>query len=207
MKWKIKQILLKVALGIIAIYAATMIIGKLTQPKIDTYKVITLEEQVSSSEYIISKELILGKLTSKSQIVSLEQSFEDTSTHVDDGWTGERITEMTVKGSFLMGLETKDIQVSRIENATGLVYIKLGEPKLISLDIPFDKVNIDKTKGWLRLSLNDAEEKKFFKSVKKNVEQEIISDEEILRQTELFNQEAVREIVKLIPTVKEVVFE
>ncbi len=207
LKWKIKQILLKVAITILALYAATMLVGKFTQPQVDTYKVITQDEQISSNEVIISQEMILSKLQQESQIVSMSQTLEESFTHVDEGLLGDRVTELNVKGSFKMGLETRDIKVNYIDRAAGIVHISLGDPKLISLEIPYAQVEFDKTKGWARLSMSVEAQKKYYKAVHKSIENDILHNEEILKQAKLFNEDSVREILMLIDNVKGVVFE
>lgn len=206
--WKFKRLLIKILLTIVATFILVNAVKAIVPtPKEEMVRVF-YEQQVSDkAQYIINKEMILGKLQSKNQIVSLEQSLENTFTHVDDGFLGKRHTDLTIKGSYKMGLETSGIKVTQIDNETGIIHIDLPEPILISLDLPFDAMEFDKTKGWLRLALDEEEEKKFYRAARTSIENDLKTNEDILRHAELFNQEAVRDLIKLIPVIKGVVFE
>lgn len=209
LNWKFKQLLLKFALGLMALFILVNT-AKLFVPKpvdVELVKVF-YEEQVSEKvKFIISEELVLSKLQSKSEIVSMQQKLSDTFTQVEDRLIGERHTELSVKGTYLMGMETKNIKIVHIDNETATIHIKLPKPKLISLDIPYDQVTFDKTKGWASLSMNEEEKKNFYKSVRHSIENELLSSEDVLRTADLYNQEAVRDIIKLLPVIKNVVFE
>lgn len=173
---------------------------------VESVRIVQHEEEISDSKYIISEKMILGKLQSKSQIVSLEQSFTKTDTNVDDSWLGERKTDLNLKGSYKLGLNTSDINILHIDNENGIVYIKLDKPDLISLEIPFNNVEIEKTSGWLRMALTEDEEKSFYKSVHKNIKKEILSDKEILTQANLNNQRVIKELLINLPGVNSIIF-
>ncbi|GLI82544.1 hypothetical protein ANABIO32_02310 [Rossellomorea marisflavi] len=137
----------------------------------------------------------------------MEQDFIKLYTDVDKGFLGDRYTELTVKGKYILGLETKDIEVKHVDEEQGIVYLKLGKPTLISLEIPYDQVEFDKTKGWLRLAANEDEEVKFYKSVVKDIKKRILSDEEVIKQAELHNKQVVEDLLEMTPGVKSVIFE
>lgn len=207
MKWKIRQFLLKVAIGILAFYLATTTIYNTFQTPPEPIRVIHQEDVIKSDHYIISEEFVLGKLQSKSQIVSFEQELKNISfTHVDEGFTGKRHTELTLHGTYKMGLETAHIKIKHIDE-NGIVYIELPEPIIISLELPYDQIDFNKTKGWLRLAMSEEEEKNFYKAAETSIRQDIINNEETLRQANIFNEAAVRDIVEMLPTVRGVVFE
>ncbi|WP_442636505.1 DUF4230 domain-containing protein [Rossellomorea marisflavi] len=170
-------------------------------------KIVKQHEEVKEDHYIITKELIISKLTSRSQLVSMEQDFIKLYTDVDKGFFGQRYTELTVKGKYILGLETKDIEIKHVDEEQGIVYLKLGKPTLISLEIPYDQVEFDKTKGWFRLAANEDEETKFYKSVVKDIKKRILSDEEVIKQAELHNKQVVEDLLKMSPGVKSVIFE
>jgi hypothetical protein len=206
--WKIKRILLKVAITFLSLIILTVAAKSFYNPQ-QAIKIYQAHEQISNaeSEYIISKEAIMSKLKAKSQIVSLEQQLNKTDTIVDSNWLGERQTELTIKGSYKMGLETKDIHINHIDTSTGIVYIKLPAPILISLTLPYDQIEFDKTQGFFRLAMDDSEEKKFYKAVHKNIEQELMSNKEVIKLADTYNRDAVEDILRLIPNVKAIIFE
>jgi hypothetical protein len=205
LKWTFKKHLIKALLTIAVLFIAINTYKAVTKP-IEQIRIVQQHEQIANSEYIISEEAVMSKLKAKSQIVSLQQELTKTDTFVDDSLLGQRKTELNVKGKYIFGLNTKDIEIQHIDNNTGTVYIKLGTPVLISLDIPFDQIQFDKTQGWFRLSMSDEEEKKFYKAVVKNIETELMKDKEVLKTADLMNKNVVENILKIIPDIKNVVF-
>ncbi|MBD1379097.1 DUF4230 domain-containing protein [Metabacillus arenae] len=209
MKWQFKKLLLKVAIITLALTIAAVTIQKAyfkNEQNVNSVKIIELDKQISNSEFIISEEMILGKLQSKSEIVSVEQEINKTDTKVDDGFLGKRETEMNVHGSYKMGISTKNIHIANVDNENGTVYISLGNPELVSLEIPFNEVEIEKTSGWLRLSMSEDETKSFYKSVHKNIENEILNDKEIMSQANLNNQRVIKELLIGLPGVNDIIF-
>lgn len=206
--WKIKRILLKVAITLLSLIMLTVAVKSFYNPQ-PAIKIYQAHEQISNTEteYIVSKEMIMNKLKSKSQIVSMQQNLNKTDTLVDENWLGERQTELTIKGTYKMGIETKDIHINHIDTSTGIVYLKLPQPILISLEIPFDQIQFDKTQGFFRLSANVDEQKTFYKAVHKNIEKELLADKEVLKLADSYNRDAVEDILRLIPNVKAIIFE
>jgi hypothetical protein len=170
-------------------------------------KIIKQHEQITESKYIISEEAIMSKLKSKSQIVSLQQDINKKDTYVDDGWTGERKTQLTVHGTYHMGLNTKDIEIKHIDSQNGIVYIKLPKPILINLDLPYDQIHFEKKQGFLRLAMDEKEEKTFYKAVEKNIERELMKDKELMKVADLNNKDVVMGLLKMLPEIKSVIFE
>jgi hypothetical protein len=87
------------------------------------------------------------------------------------------------------------------------VFLKIGNPILISLDIPFDDIEFEKTQGWMRMAMDEEEEKTFYKAVRKNIEVELMKNKELMKTAEIHNREVIMEIMKLMPEVKSVIFE
>lgn len=206
MKFTYLKFLLKSLIIVLTLFIALNTVKGYTSQSVHPVKIVPKEE-LNETHYIINEEMILSKLQSKSKIVSMQQNIDQTYTDIDKGWSGDRHTEIHIKGSFKMGLETSLININYIDNQTGTVYLSLGEPILVSLEIPFNDIQFDKTNGFFRLAMNEQEEKQFYKAVEKNVKDELMSNKEVLKQAELFNQEHVRELLSMLPMVKSVVFE
>jgi hypothetical protein len=206
LKWTFKKYLIKALLGVAALFIAINTYKAVMKP-MQQVKIIQQHEQIADSKYIISEEMIMSKLKSKSQIVSLQQDLHKKDTFVDDSLLGERHTELTVNGTYKMGLNTKDIEIRHIDSENGIVFIKLGKPVLISLDIPYDQIKFDKTKGWLRLAMDEEEQKNFYKSVDKNIEKELINDKELLKVADSMNRDVIMDLLNGLPEIKNVVFE
>jgi hypothetical protein len=206
LKTQFYKFLLKCFLLILALFIAFNTIRGVTQPE-QPIQIVKQDKQIADEHYIISEEIIMGKLQSKSQLVSMEQSISKTFTDVDDGFTGTRETELSMEATYKLGLETKDIEVKHIDSENGIIYLKLPKPTMISLEIPYDQVEFEKESGWLRLAMDEEEEKKFYKAAVKNVENEILKNKEIMKQGDLHNKDVVEDILKLIPAIKSIVFE
>lgn len=193
---------IKVVISITLIVAVTY---TLYSPANDTEaKVIEYDEPVVE-QYIVTEEMVLQKLKSKAQIISMEQSFSNAYTKVDDSWMGERHTKFDVSGVYRMGLEIEDIKVKRIEQ--NIIHIELPEPKLISLEIPYDQIVIHKEKGLFRSEMNDEDKKHTYIAIEKEIIKEITSDTEIIKQANLYNQDVVKSILNDLAGVSGVIFE
>lgn len=200
------KFLLKCMIAILSLFLLFNTVRGVMQPE-QPIQIVKQHKQTADEHFIISETMIYGKLQSKAQLVSMEQEISKTYTDVDDGLTGDRHTTLSVEGKYIMGLETRDIEVRHIDNENGIVYIKLGEPTLISLELPYDQIEFDKSQGFFRLAMDEDEEKKFYKAAVKNVENEILKNKETMKQADLHNKDVVEDILSMIPNVKSVVFE
>jgi hypothetical protein len=159
-------------------------------------KVIRYGSQLKETdEYIITEKMVLSSLKMKSQIVSLEEELHKKQTMVDSSLFGERKTRIVVDGNFKMGLNTEDIKVIGFDSKELSVTLDLPEPVIISLEIPFDKISFSKEQGFWRASMNDEEEKDFYKTTKTIIEKELMKDKDLLKQANLCNQEVIRELI------------
>ena len=137
----------------------------------------------------------------------MQQDINKKDTYVDETWAGERHTKLKVHGTYKMGLNTKDIEIKHIDSQNGIVYLHIGKPVLISMDIPFDQVEFEKTKGWLRLSMDETEQKKFYKAAEKHMITELMKDKEVMKQADLRNKDVIMDLLKMLPEIKSVVFQ
>ena len=164
-------------------------------------------EIIKESEYIISKAMVLNNLQTKAQIVSFKQDLHKEEIYTDKNALGKRSTELELDGTYKMGLNTSDIKLKHIDSENRIAYVELPKPVLISLDIPYDKIEFGKKQGFFRLAMNEDEQKNFYKSAIKNVEKSLYNDKEIIRQANVFNEDAVREIIMSTTDIKSVIFE
>lgn len=207
MKIKFKMLLLKIVISILALYLAINLAKPYIHNQQEPIRIIEPQTtQIASSKYIISEQMIMSKLKTKSQIVSMQQNFNKKFTEVDNGLLGERETELSLNGSFKMGLNVKGIIIKHIDNENGIVHIKLPKPALISLELPYDQLQFDKTKGFMRLAMSEEEEKNFYKATKKEIEKELMNNSEIRKQANLYNQEVIKGLLMKIDGVNSIVF-
>ncbi|WP_025909307.1 DUF4230 domain-containing protein [Priestia flexa] len=208
MTWKFKQLLIKALIAIVAsfILVTTTIHAVNTHQSDEEVKIVQQHEEIADQSYIISKETVMSKLDSTVKVVSMKEDINKKLEDVDKGFLGERVTELKLHGTYMMGLHTKEIKILHIDNEQGILYLKLGEPKLISLDIPFDQLEFDKTQGFMRLALDEEEQKNFYKASKKRIEKELLGNEEIMQKANMYNQKAIEKLFSDIPNIKEIKF-
>lgn len=205
--FKFIKYLIVALIAILTFHILTTTYNNITNPVEPIRYTEKHESEIKESEYIISEEMVMSKLESKSQIVSLKQDLHKKEVKIDDSFFGERQTKLEINGTYKMGVNTKDISVKHIDSDSGIVYIELPKPVLISLELPYDQIGFDKTDGFFRLAMDEEEEKKFYKSAKKNIKTELMKDKELLKRVNLFNQEVVEEILTSMTEIKSVVFE
>lgn len=210
-KYKKLRILKKYLITILVTIIALLIIQTIYTNKFNPIQTVRYAESsdlvIGETEYVITEQMVKSKLETRAQIVSLEQNLNKKETYVDDKFFGERKTELVINGTYKMGLNTGDITVRHIDSANRIVYLELPKPILISLEIPYDKVNFDKKAGWMRRKMNDKEKASFYKSAVENIRLELENDEELNRQARLFNQDVVESILTSMTEIKSVVFE
>lgn len=193
---------IKVVILLTLIFAAVYLIYIPANTK--ETKIIQYDEQKTES-YIVTEEMVLSKLKSQAQIISMEQKFSNTYTHVDESWLGTRKTAFSLSGTYKVGLEVKDIQIKAYKD--GVLCLQLSKPKLISLEIPYDQIKVDKEQGFFRSEMNDEDKQSFYKVIDNDIRNEIGSDKEILKQADLYNQEVIKGILNDLAGVNYIVFQ
>ena len=200
-------------LAILALYLSANIYHNYKEGKNEEpVRIIEKSEEVkqSAAGYIITEEMILGKLTEELEEVSLKGKLDDNENKyikVEDNWLGERHTQLNYSGTYKMGLDKNNIEVKHIDQSTGTVYLKLPKPILISLTLPYDQIDFEKTKGFLRLAMNEDEKKQYYKSVEKDIKHQLMNNKELIRQVDLLNKAHTMETLKELSGMKNVIFE
>jgi hypothetical protein len=151
---------------------------------------------------IVSKRLVLNALHEKAQIVSLKQDIHKEVDSVDDNFWGRRITHFTFDGSYIMGLDTSTIKLVSYDN--GIVNLTIGKPILINLDLPYDKMQIKKTSGWLRGQMTEDQKQQVYSKTVKQVESEILHNQDTIDKANTYNERVVNDILMKLPGIKQV---
>lgn len=212
MKWTFKKFLLKAMLALLILYSSANWYHNFMSKNEEPRNLQKVEEVKSAkvAEYIITEKMILGKLTEKLEEVSLEGKLDDKKNKyikVEDGFFGERKTRLKYKGSYKMGLDKQAVEVKHIDQLNGIVYLKMPKPILISLELPFNQIDFKKVKGKLRFSMNDEEEKQYYKVVEKDIRKQLMSNKELMRQVDLYNKMHTIESLKDMAGIKSIIFE
>lgn len=210
MKWTFKKFLLKAMLALLILYSSANwyhnFMSKNEEPRI-----VQKAEEVKNekAEYIITKDVIYGKLTEVREEVSLKgnlDEYDNEAIKIDKTWLGERHTQLRYAGTFKMGLDRHEVEIKHIDSESETVYIKMPDPILISLNLPYDQIDFKKTKGFARLAMSEEEKKNYYKVVEKDIIKELMKNKELMRKVDLLNKEHTREILSELK-IKHIVFE
>ena len=114
----------------------------------------TLKPVTATDAHYIDRDALITALTDTPELVGLTGTATKTVVYEDSKWFGDKAYELTVKGTFKIGVETEDIEVTTAGN---VVTIRFPQPQLLATDFPFDIADIRKDVGLLRDNLNEAE--------------------------------------------------
>lgn len=118
-----------------------------------TESVSTPAPKIAAPHYV-DKQAVINALNTKAQIVGLTGHIAKTVTYHDDAWFGDKTYELAATGSFKLGVDTGDLIITTRGNT---VKVQYPQPKIISVDIPFDKAVLSKDVGMMRKDLTEAE--------------------------------------------------
>ena len=168
--------------------------------------VVNVRAKSEANHKILTEEMVVKKLKSKSELVSMEQKFDESATDIDRGFFGTRETSLKLEGKYKLGVKTKDIDVRHV-SADGTVYLKLPKPSIISLEIPYYNIDFEKESGLLRGKMSKEEEDKFYKDVEKHIRNTVKGDKGIMETANLHNEQAVKNLLIDLAGLKYIVFE
>ena len=145
--------------------------------------------------HYVDKQAVINALSTKAQIVGLTGKVSKTIEFHDDQWYGDKTYKLAATGTFKLGVQTSDIIVTTNGNT---VTVKFPQPKIISVEMPFDKAKISKDVGVFRKDLNEAQIQSMYGKAR------IDATEEIKRNRQAFdkaNESVERMIEALIKPV------
>ena len=145
--------------------------------------------------HYVDKQAVINALSTKAQIVGLTGKVSKTIEYHADKWYGDKTYKLAATGTFKLGVQTSDIIVTTNGNT---VTVKFPQPKIISVEMPFDKAKISKDVGVFRKDLNEAQIQSMYGKAR------IDATEEIKRNRQAFdkaNESVERTIEALIKPV------
>lgn len=102
----------------------------------------------------IDQQAVINALKTRGQLVGLTGKVAKTVTLSDDAWYGDKTYELAATGTFKLGVDATDLIITTHGNT---VKVRLPQPKIISVDIPFDKARLSKDVGLLRKDISEGE--------------------------------------------------
>jgi hypothetical protein len=176
---------------------------------IDRQQVIreTVTESFTAQEQrIIDREAVITALRSEAQIVGLSGEVDKQVRYSDENWFGAREVTMRLTGTFKIGVNIADIRSDRVFVADNVVTIVMPKPVLIALDLPYDQMRIDEDKSWLRRGLSDEKLRELYVQARGLVIGELSTDEVTQKRAQELTQQAIEQLLRVIPNVDEVRF-
>jgi hypothetical protein len=140
----------------------------LTKP----HETVTPVEPAPVAHYV-DKQAVINALSTKAQIVGLTGKVAKTITLKSDKWYGDKTYKLAATGSFKLGVDTSDIIVTTQGNT---VNVKFPQPKIISVDIPFDKAELSKDVSWTRKDISETDLQAMFGKARTGAVEDIKRD-------------------------------
>jgi hypothetical protein len=210
-----KKILLSFLAGILLVFAFPYITRLSVAPKSDLFKQGISAEQTFYNHTVDTK-LVIGAIKEQAQIVGMSGEFSKSYGYqdaiYDSGWNwlnklGDRDLTFDVKGTFKMGINIKDIPFDRIRAEGDTVFIPFPSLTLISFELPYDQIVINKHVGVLRKDFSEQDRQAIYKGVKDKAEKEIKADTAIQKEADANTKQAIELLLLHIPNVKHITWE
>lgn len=150
---------------------------------------------------VVSYNSVVQALNSETQIVGLSGKIEKRIRAKDSKWYGNRTYDLTVKGSFKLGIDTKDIEVSTEGNT---VTVRFPHAKVISASMPYDKAVINENVGPLRKEFSTEESQELFGKARKDAVKEVGGDNVLRDTAETSIGRTLTRLIEQVPNVDEV---
>lgn len=154
-------------------------------------------------EVTIDKQAVINALSTRAQIVGLTGKVAKTVTLNDSAWYGDKTYELAATGTFKLGVSTDDIIVSVKGNT---VTVRFPQPKVISVDMPFDKAALKKDVGFMRKDLTEAELQAMYGKARSRAIADIKRDRQAFDKAEESIERTIEKLLAPISGVEDVEF-
>ncbi|WP_162927803.1 DUF4230 domain-containing protein [Bacillus sp. Y1] len=151
----------------------------------------------------IDEQAIISALNTRSQIVGLTGNVSKSVTVSDDAWYGDKTIELAATGTFKLGVQTNDIEITTKGNT---VTVRFPHPKVISVDMPFDQATISKDVGMLRKELTDAELQSLYGKAREGAIDDIKRNRQAFDKAEDSVERTIERLIAPVPGVEDVEF-
>jgi hypothetical protein len=155
------------------------------------------------AKQLVDKQAIVSALSETPQLVGLTGDISKTVTLKDDRWFGDKTYEMTLDGTFKLGVDSKDIDITVKGNT---VVVRFPQPKLIAVDLPFDKAQLSKDVGLLRKDLSDSELQSLYGEARKQAVADVKINVKARDKAEDAVEHALEDLIERLPAVESVIF-
>ncbi|MDR7001593.1 DUF4230 domain-containing protein [Neobacillus niacini] len=156
-----------------------------------------------ASAHYVDKQAVINALSTKAELVGLTGKVAKTIEYNDSEWYGDKTYKLAATGTFKLGIQTADIQVTTHGNT---VTVKFPQPKIISVDIPFDKARVSKDVGMFRKDLNEAQLQAMFGKARTGAIDDIKRNRQAFDKAEASVERTIEALIKPVENVKHIEF-
>jgi galactitol-specific phosphotransferase system IIB component len=171
----------------------------LTKPS----ETVTPVEPAPVAHYV-DQQAVINALSTKAQIVGLTGKVAKTITLKNDKWFGDKTYELAATGEFKLGVNTSDIIITTKGNT---VNVKFPQPKIISVDIPFDKAELSKDVSWTRKDISETELQAMFGKARTGAVEDIKRDRQAFEKASDSVERTIEALIESVDDVEDVNFE
>jgi hypothetical protein len=149
----------------------------------------------------VDRAAVLSALNTRAQIVGLTGKVAKTVTLTDNAWYGDKTYELAATGTFKLGVDTSDLIIT---TKGSTVTVRFPQPKIISVDIPFDKAAISKDVGFMRKDITEAELQAMYGKARASAIADIKRDRQAFDKAEQSIESTIEKLIAPIPGVENI---
>jgi hypothetical protein len=149
--------------------------------------------------HYVDKQAVINALSTKAQLVGLTGKVAKTITYENDAWFGDKTYKLAATGTFKLGVDTSDIIVTTQGNT---VTVKFPQPKIISVELPFDKAHLSKDVGMFRKDISEGELQALYGKARTSAIDDIKRNRQAFDKAEQSVERTIEALVKSVDGVK-----
>ncbi|WP_164745629.1 DUF4230 domain-containing protein [Neobacillus mesonae] len=165
------------------------------------YDNVTPVEHIEA--HYVDKQSVINALNTRSEIVGLTGKVAKTIEYHDNAWYGDKTYKLAATGTFKLGVAISDIIVTTHGNT---VKVTFPQPKIISVDIPFDKAELSKDVGLLRKDLSEAELQAMYGKARAGAIDAIKRNRQAFEKAEASVERTIEALIMPVENVKNIEF-
>jgi hypothetical protein len=192
----------KAAKGTLMVASLAVAGGLYVNTVFDPSKTEVVPVEKTAAHYV-DKQAVINALSTKAEIVGLTGKVAKTTEYHDDQWWGDKTYKLAATGTFKLGVSTSDIRITTQGNT---VKVKFPQPKIISVDIPFDKARVSKDVGMFRKDLDEAQLQAMFGKTRTGAIEDIKRNRQAFDKAEASVERTIEALVGQVDGVKNIEF-
>lgn len=167
-----------------------------------------VSEQLSvPTSNLVDAQTVIKALTENAQIVGMDGVITKEFRYTDAKWFGDKTYAMTLHGTFKTGFSVSALtEQNVVVTADNEVIISTPATELISLELPYDRIEIEKDVGTLRKDFTEVDRQLLYAKASASIRKEIEADAEVQKEAVQASQQALRAILAIVPGVRKVTF-